>query len=495
MRGGDLKLHISGADELHVRQDSIMSEACNASFQVHLQVAPGDFANMYNTAQLLAGPTLACATNSPILFGKQLWAETRIPLFEQSVDTRRTAHNLRQRPGRVTFGTHWIQESVTELFKEDITRFRPLLAPDAHDDPFEVIAAGGIPDLAAVRLHTGTVWRWNRACYGVMDGVPHLRIENRVLPSGPTTNDEIANAALWLGLMRGVAAQHPEINRMMEFDVVRANFVNAAREGLSSSLHWLDGKERPAPELLLDVLLPLAAQGLGDAGVARTDIEFYLGIAERRVRSGYTGSRWQVSSMLGMRQQGTLGRRLNSLTAAIAARQEVGQPVSEWTAASLEEGGSWRHNFQSIEQIMVTELVTVAEDDPLDLAANLMDWHRLRQVLVEDEDDGIIGILSYRKLLRVMATNDDERRWDDLCVGDIMQREPVCVPPSMPPLQALEIMRSFGIGALPVVKDDILVGLVTEHDFMNVAGMLLLQQFEQPPELEGSGDDGDDAAR
>ncbi len=484
MRGGDVKLHISGADELHIRQDSIMSEACNASFQVHLQVAPHEFANMYNTAQLLAGPTLASATNSPILFGKQLWAETRIPLFEQSVDTRRTAHNLRQRSGRVTFGTHWIQESVAELFKEDITRFRPLLAPDSHDDPFEVIAAGGIPDLAAVRLHTGTVWRWNRACYGVMDGVPHLRIENRVLPSGPTTNDEIANAALWLGLMKGVAAQHPDVKRMMEFDVVRANFVNAAREGLSSSLHWLDGKERPAPELLLDLLLPLAAEGLDGAGVNRNDIEFYLGIVERRVRSGYTGSRWQVSSMLGMRQQGTLGRRLNSLTAAIAARQEVGQPVSEWTAASLEEGGSWRHNFQSIEQIMVTELVTVAEDDPLDLAANLMDWHRLRQVLVEDENDGIIGILSYRKLLRVMATNDDDRRWDDLCVGDIMQREPVCVPPSMAPLRALEIMRSFGIGALPVVKDDILVGLITEHDFMNVAGMLLLQQFEHPPGLD-----------
>ncbi len=481
MRGEHLDLRISGADELNIRQDSVMAEACNASFQVHLQVSPDEFASLYNVAQLLAGPTLSCATNSPILFGKQLWAETRIPLFEQSVDTRRSAHHLRQRSGRVTFGTQWVKNSVTELFKEDITRFRPLLAPDSHDDPFQVLADGGVPDLAAVRLHTGTVWRWNRACYGVMDGVPHLRIENRVLPSGPTTADEMANAALWLGLMRSVGAQHPEVSRMMQFDTVRANFVNAAREGLSSSLFWLDGRERPAPELLLDVLLPMAVEGLAGAGVDSADSEHYLGIIERRVKSGYTGSRWQVSSMLSMRQQGSIGQRLNSLTAAIAARQQVGQPVSEWTAASLEEGGSWEHNFKTIEQIMATELVTVSEDDPLDLAANLMDWNRLRQVLVEDTQDGIIGILSYRRLLRVMAANSDERRWEDLCVADVMQRDPVCVPPSMVPLRALEIMRSFGVGSLPVVDGGVLVGLVTEHDFMNIAGMLMLQQLEHPP--------------
>lgn len=484
MRGEDVDLFISGADELRVRRDSVMAEACNASFQVHLQVAPNDFAGLYNIAQLLAGPTLACATNSPILFGKQLWAETRIPLFEQSVDTRRSGHHLRQRSGRVTFGTHWVQDSVIELFKEDITRFRPLLAPDSHVDPFEVLAQGGIPDLAAVRLHTGTVWRWNRACYGVMDGVPHLRIENRVLPSGPTTADEIANAALWLGLMRGVAAQHQDVSRMLEFDVVRANFANAAREGLSSSLQWLDGKERPAPELLLDVLLPIAAEGLAAAGV---DGDHYLDIIERRVKSGYTGSRWQVSSMLSMRQQGSIGQRLNSLTAAIVARQQVGHPVSEWMAASLEEGGGWEHNFRSIEQIMVTELITVTEEDPLDLVANLMDWHRIRQVLVEDANDGIIGILSYRRLLRVMASHETDRQWEDLCVADVMQRDPVCVPSTMSPLRALEIMRSFGIGALPVVDGELLVGLVTEHDFMNVAGMLMLQQLEpnpdSPPEI------------
>ncbi len=479
MRGEELDFFISGADELRLSQDSVMAEACNASFQVHLQVAPDEFANLYNVAQLLAGPTLSCATNSPLLFGKQLWRETRIPLFEQSVDTRRSGNHLRERSSRVTFGNGWVSGSVAELFKEDITRFRPLLAPDSHVDPFELLERGEMPDLSAMRLHTGTVWRWNRACYGVIDGVPHLRIENRVLPSGPTTIDEIANMAFWLGLMRGVGALHPEVSRLMQFDDVRANFANGAREGLSSSLLWIDGKERPAPELVLDVLLPIAAEGLAAADVDAADSEHYLGVIERRAKSGYTGAKWQVQSMQGMRQQGTLGQRLNSLTAAIVARQQVGNPVSEWTSAGIAEGGGWEHNFRSIEQIMVTELVTVAEDDPLDLAANLMDWHHIRQVLVEDVNDGIIGILSYRRLLRIVAGRSDNRQWDELCVGDLMQRDPVCVPPTMSPLRALEIMRSFGVGALPVVDDEKLVGLVTEHDFMTVAGTLMLQQLDR----------------
>ena len=177
-------------------------------------------------------------------------------------------------------------------------------------------------------------------------------------------------------------------------------------------------------------------------------------------------------------RQGSLGQRLNSLTAAIASRQQVGNPVSEWVSASLEEGGNWEHNFKSIEQIMVTDLITVSEEDPLDFAANLMDWHRLRQVLVEDSEHGIIGILSYRRLLRVMTHSDREKRWTELTCGDLMQRDPVCVSSSMAPARALEIMRSFGVGALPVVDGGVLVGLVTEHDFMNVAGILMLQNLE-----------------
>lgn len=485
LRGEAYELYIKGMDELRVRHDSVMAEACNASFQVHLQVTPETFVNMYNVAQLLAGPTLACATNSPMLFGKRLWAETRIALFEQSVDTRRPGHHLRERSPRVTFGTDWVHQSVAELHREDITRFRPVLAPDDYSDPLAELDAGRVPSLAALRLHTGTVWRWNRGCYGISDGRPHLRIENRVLPSGPSVVDEIANTALWVGLMTAVGARHPEVNRMLPFEAVRANFVAAARQGLGAQLTWLDGEEHAAPALVLDVLLPLAEEGLAAAKVDHDDARRYLELIERRVRSGHTGGRWMLNSLNAMRNQGTPGQRLNSLTAGMVARQRGGHPVTDWTSASLDEGGQWRHNFVSIEQLMTTDLVSVAEDDPVELAANLMDWHKIRQVLVEDHEHQLVGLVSYRTILRLVARGVSDL--SSIHVGDVMKRDPISVPPNIPPLRALELMRSFGIGALPVVVDQHLVGIVTEHDFMNVAGLLLLEQLD-PTQPAPAGD-------
>jgi CBS domain-containing protein/gamma-glutamylcysteine synthetase len=487
LRGEAYELHIKGMDELRVRQDSVMAEACNASFQVHLQVSADEFVNMYNVSQLLAGPVLACATNSPVLFGKRLWAETRIALFEQSVDTRRPGHHMRDRSARVTFGTDWVHESIAELYKEDITRFRPVLAPDAYEDPFAELAEGRVPTLAALRMHTGTVWRWNRGCYGITDGVPHLRIENRVLPSGPSVADEIANAAMWLGLMKALGARHPEVNRMMPFETARANFVSAARQGLASHQVWIDGSEHSAASLALDVLLPLADDGLASTGVDDADRARFLDVIERRVRSGNTGSRWILGSLGAMRNQGTPGQRLNSLIAAMVSRQRGGLPVADWTTASLDEGGQWRHNFVTIEQLMTTDLVSVAEEDPVELVANLMDWHKIRQVLVEDGEHRLTGLVSYRTILRLVARGPGADL-AGITVADVMKRDPVCVPPDMPPLRALELMRSFGIGALPVVVDRQLVGIVTEHDFMNVAGLLLLEQLDQAAPAPPGGD-------
>ena len=259
---------------------------------------------------------------------------------------------------------------------------------------------------------------------------------------------------------------------------MRSNFVSAARQGLGAHLTWLDGADHTASVLVLDVLLPLAAEGLAAAGVADDDRTRYLDVIERRVHSGYTGSRWLLGSLNGMRNQGTAGQRLNTLTAAMVARQRVGSPVAEWTPATLDEGGGWRHNFVTIEQLMTTDLVTCAEEDPVELAANLMDWHRIRQVLVEDADHRLVGLLSYRRILRLLAKGHGEVI-AEATVGDIMKRDPVSVPPDLAPLRALELMRSFGIGALPVVVDAQLVGIVTEHDFMNVAGTLLLEQLDQ----------------
>ena len=211
LRGGPGQYQIRGIDELFLKHDSIMLEGCNTSFQTHFQVSPEDFPRYYNIAQVVAAPCLAAGTNSPILFGKRLWRETRIALFQQAVDTRSSNLYLREMRPRVHFGSDWVDESVLEIFKEDISRFRVLLTTELEEQPLKVLEEGGVPNLMALQLHNGTVYRWNRACYGITDGKPHLRIENRVLPSGPTVIDEIANAVFWYGLVAGLAEEYEDV--------------------------------------------------------------------------------------------------------------------------------------------------------------------------------------------------------------------------------------------------------------------------------------------
>jgi len=195
MKGGPYEYRIRGVEELVAKQDNPTFEFCNTSFQIHLQVAPSDFVNLYNLSRAISAPVLACACNSPLLLGKRLWKETRIALFRQAVDTRHIGHFLREQSPRVTFAQDWVKESMMNTFKDDIARFRVLLTTRVDEDSLEELEEGKIPQLNALRVFVSTVYRWNRACYGVFNGKPHLRIENRVLPSGPTVVDEIANAA------------------------------------------------------------------------------------------------------------------------------------------------------------------------------------------------------------------------------------------------------------------------------------------------------------
>ena len=252
MRGERYRLYIKGRHELNLTHDNVMLEACNTSFQVHFQVKPENFARIYNIAQAVAAPVLAAAVNSPLLFGRQLWRETRIALFQQSVDTRSPAGHMRQLPPRVSFGRQWVKESVAEIFKEDISRFRVLLSTDVDEDPFEALDQGKAPRLSALCLHNGTIYRWNRPCYGISaNGTAHLRIENRVLPSGPSPIDEIANAALWFGLLNGVDNLYNDLTQIMEFDVTRENFVSVCRHGLRAHINWPDREDVSAQTLLL----------------------------------------------------------------------------------------------------------------------------------------------------------------------------------------------------------------------------------------------------
>ncbi|MFZ1714601.1 MAG: glutamate-cysteine ligase family protein, partial [Saprospiraceae bacterium] len=205
MTGDSFEFRLSGIDELMIKHDSPLLEACNTSFQVHLQVSPEQFAKFYNVSQALAGPIMAIAANSPLVFGRRLWHESRIAMFQQALDTRGSRANMRERSARVHFGRDWVNESILEIHKEDISRYRVLLAADVTEDSQHMISEGKVPKLSALQVHNSTVYRWNRPCYGISaNGKPHLRIENRVFPSGPTAIDEIANSAFWLGCMVGL---------------------------------------------------------------------------------------------------------------------------------------------------------------------------------------------------------------------------------------------------------------------------------------------------
>lgn len=478
LRGGPAQFQIRGVDELFVKHDSIMLEGCNTSFQTHFQVEPDEFADLYNIAQLAAGPCLAAATNSPTLFGKRLWQETRIALFQQAVDTRSTNLYLREMSPRVHFGTEWVKESVTEIFKEDISRFRVILSTEEPEQPFEKLEKGEVPHLRALQLHNGTVYRWNRACYGITDGKPHLRIENRILPSGPTAIDEVANAAFWFGLVSGIYRKYGDISKLMLFDDAKNNFIAAARLGLSSQLTWLDGQRLPANQLICQELLPLARQGLRSSGINDDDIEKYLGVIEARVEAQRTGADWQIESLAKMREsnpQSTRAERLNSLVLEMLDRQIDGSPVHTWECAKLRKRtGPTEMETTRVEHFMTTDLFTVHEDELVDFVACLMDWQRIRHVLVEDQNHRLVGLVTHRGVLRFLAEHGGTR--DDhggVAVRDIMVKDPISVTPDTPSREAIKIMRDQRIGALPVVRDSQLVGLITERDFLSIAGQIL----------------------
>ncbi len=479
LRGGDYEFFLKGIDELHLRHDSIMVEACNTSFQVHFQAAPAKFARLYNAAQVVTGPVLAAAANSPLLFGKRLWSETRVGLFQQSIDTRRTTPHLREQIPRVSFGRHWVRSSALEIFREDIARFRTLLSTEIDDDPFEAIEDGQAPSLKALRLHNSTVYRWNRVCYGISDGKPHLRIENRILPSGPTVRDEVANAAFWYGLVNGVLDEYGDVTRHFNFDDIRSNFFSAARQGLNTQLSWVGGDMAPADRLIVDTLIPLAREGLLAADIDSGDVDRFLGTVEERVSSGKTGAQWQLTSLATMGRKGPLSERLSAITAAIATRQRTGDPVHTWPPARLEEGGGWKQNYLSVEHCMDTDLVTVDQHEPVDLVANLMVWNNIRHVLVEDADHRLVGLVSQRALVRLVGTYNPEQMDGPLPVSEIMQRSPVTVAPETPTVDAIDLMRRNRWSCLPVVKNGHLVGVLTESQLMAIAGQLLEQKLRE----------------
>ncbi len=325
-----IRISIDGSEQLLTHADSITPEAACTSVQLHVQVSPEAFASYWNAAQAIAGVQVALGANSPFLFGRQLWHETRITLFEQATDTR--PEELKQqgvRP-RVWFGERWIT-SVFDLFEENIRYFPALLPICEDEDPLAALESGSCPRLDEMSLHNGTIYRWNRPVYAAVDGKPHLRVENRVLPAGPSVADTIANAAFYYGLVRSLAEAQRPIWTQMSFATAAENLHAAARHGIEAQLYWPGLGEAPAAELILRRLLPLARQGLRRWGVSPADADRLLGIVEQRCLTGRTGAAWQVAAEGAHASRGADRREaLRLMTQRYIDNMHTNQPVHTW---------------------------------------------------------------------------------------------------------------------------------------------------------------------
>lgn len=455
------ELNIQGIDELKAHHPNILFEACNTSFQVHYQLTPKKFVSAYNWALAIAAPVLAVSANSPILNGKRLWSETRIALFQQSIDMRNTAHLKRDLEPRVTFGSRWLKESVTELYQDNFTRFSPLFAPEIKEKSLESIAANHTPKLSALCLHSGTVYMWNRACYGISaNGKPHLRIENRYLPAGPTTIDEIANAAFWLGLMEGIPKELENISELMHFDDTRFNFYKAARTGLDNNFKWM-GKSISAKSFILDNCLEWAQNGLTKRKVDKNDINFYLNIIEGRVRGNVNGASWILTNFNAMLENSTPFEANINITRSIHKQENIGKPVHEWPNLKNTIGNRHKH-YHTVEQIMSTDLPTVFEDDIIELVINFMVWRNVRYIAVENSKHNLVGLIASRNLVKLLSDGWKE----DLIVKDIMVKDIISVSPQTSTADAVKIMTDHNIGCLPVLIHKKLVGMVTEREIV-----------------------------
>ncbi len=329
-RGEDFAIEIEGAETLGTKMGSILMEAAATSVQLHLQVSPDGFADTWNAAQAIAAPQIAIGANSPFLLGKELWRETRIALFEQSIDTRTEELAAQGVRPRVWFGERWI-DGPMDLFDENVRYFPSLLPLLDEEDPAAMLEAGEVPHLREMNLHNGTVYRWNRPVYGIARGKPHLRVENRVLPAGPTMVDTVANAAFYYGLVRALVEMERPITTQMSFQAAEENFFAAAKKGVDSELFWPGVGTVPASELILRTLLPLAHIGLDAWKVDRRDRDHYLGIIEQRCLKRTTGASWQRDTFERISRGGMeRDAALVEMTRRYMANMRTNEPVHTW---------------------------------------------------------------------------------------------------------------------------------------------------------------------
>jgi len=458
-KGENFRINISGVDEFHISHDNILIEACNTSFQTHLQVSPDEFTDMYNWAQVIAGPVLSACTNSPLLLENELWMETRIALFQQSCDIRQVNHAIRKKQPRVSFGFDWVKNGINDLYKSHISKYKLLLTREINESSLELIKQNKTPKLEALCLHNGTVYLWNRPCYGVGNGVPHIRIENRYLPSGPTTVDEVANLAFWVGLMNGMPDEAKNIWEKMDFVDASSNFTKSARYGLNSQFEWF-GENLSAKELILDRLLPLARKGLQKAKINSSDILKYLEIIEERVRSGKTGSSWTVRTYRNYKKTLSDKEAIIALTKTMYEWQNTGKPVHEWHTP---EKTKIKHegNYERVDEFMNVHIITLLKNDLVELGQNIMDWNNIRHIAIENEKEELVGLLTKSLIDKAVREGKDLSK---MIIQDIMRTEIVTSNPEMSINDAVDLMVKANCTCLPIIHDNELVGILTDQD-------------------------------
>lgn len=472
----DFELKIFGIDELFVRHDSPLLEAANTSWQIHLQVAPNEFVEKYNMSQALAAPCISLAANSPIVFGKRLWHESRIAMFEQALDTRSTHEHMREQSTRVSFGREYLNKSILEIYRDDISRFKVLLSSIFEKDSWTEIQNGKTPELDSLLIHNSTVYRWNRPQYGISkNGQPHLRIENRVMPAGPTIPDQMANAVFWLGAMRGMCETYGDITKKIDFSALRDNFGRSARFGIEADFTWINGKKIHVRELLRKELIPLAEEGLKAHKIAPKDINRYLGVLKERIKKKTNGAIWILDSYAELRRKNAISQdeTLTVLTHSIMKNQKTNIPVHKWKKAELIELAEYKPLELKVSEFMETDLITVEKDDILELVAEIMDWRKVRYLPVEDSEGNLQGLITSRILTRNLLKNINSKNGENVTVADVMLKKPYTIDPDANIIDAMKMMRKNKIGGLPVVKNKALVGIITETDFLDITSSLL----------------------
>jgi CBS domain-containing protein len=452
-KGTDFELRLRGVDELSIIHDSVLFEACNTSFQMHLQISPRNFVASYNWAQAISGPVLGVSTNSPLLLGRELWSETRIALFQQSIDTRNSSYALKDQKARVNFGDNWAAGSAAEIFKNDIAQHKVLLAQEIKTSSLDDLKAGNIPKLQALCLNNSTIYRWNRPCYGVTNGKAHLRIENRYIPSGPTLIDEIANFAFWIGLMVGRPTEFDNMESRMDFREAKSNFVKAARTGKESVMNWM-GKMISVRDLIVDDLLPIAHAGLKKVAIEQDDIDRFLGVIEQRAK-GLTGSQWKIRRYRQFTKTMKQDDALLALTKTIYESQWDEQPVHLWPLA--EHQPETHEAAHQVGHIMSTQLFTVNENDLAELATSVMKWKGIKHVPVEDNSGNLCGLLTRTHIERENANINDT-------VANIMTKNVLTVQPETEIKDAIKLMKKNEFGCMPVVYENNLIGIITIND-------------------------------